>query len=98
MRRSTAFRQSACFVFLLGVSANASGCGKPEQGPECKAYLACVEEFDALRGTKTNVDRFLPEGACWGGDKGAEVCESSCRRGVPVLRAQEPRLACVRPK
>ena len=82
----------------LGVAlalAAAPACSDVEQGPGCRAFVACVKEADALRGTATNVDRFLPDGACWNGSKGAAVCESACRRGVPVLRAQESRLACV---
>lgn len=70
-----------------------AACGA-EQGPECKAFVACVEEFDTLRNTDTNVDRFLPDGACWNGDKGAAVCELACRRGVILLHQQENRLTC----
>jgi hypothetical protein len=75
--------------------AAAPACANVEQGPECRAFVACVKEADALWGTDTNVERFLPNGACWNGSKGAAVCEDACRRGVPVLRAQESRLACV---
>lgn len=70
-----------------------TGCGA-EQGPECRAFVACVAKLDAVKLTQTNVSRFLPEGACWGSDKSAQVCESSCRRGVIQLLAQEPLLAC----
>lgn len=69
------------------------GCGA-EQGPECKAFVVCVEELDSLRNTETNVDRFLPGGACWGGEKGAAVCEAACRRGVVLLHQQEASLTC----
>lgn len=71
-----------------------SGCGAAEQGPHCRAFVDCVAEFDGLRGTQTNVDRFLPAGSCWEGEKGAAVCENACRRGVPVLKQQEPALLC----
>ncbi|MBK6697267.1 MAG: hypothetical protein IPG50_34525 [Myxococcales bacterium] len=81
-------------LFARLVIALLPGCSDVEQGPECRAFVACVKEADTVRGTVTNVDRFLPSGACWGGEKGAAVCESACRRGVPVLRAQEPRVAC----
>ena len=81
----------------LGVAfalAATSACSDVAQGPECRAFVACVKEADVRRGTVTNVDRFLPDGACWNGSKGAEVCENACRRGVPVLRRQES-VACV---
>lgn len=69
------------------------GCGT-EQGPECRAFVACVAKLDSLKSTQTNVARFSPEGACWGSDKSARVCESACRRGVGQLLSQEPLLAC----
>lgn len=77
---------------LLALTA-ATGCGAA-QGPDCRAFVACVAKLDALKLTQTNVSRFLPEGACWGSDKSAQVCESSCRRGVIQLLAQEPLLSC----
>lgn len=85
--------------FFLAVSAVAQStllvaCGRAEQGPECEAFVECVTAVDVLRSTTTNVDRFLPDGACWGGTKGAEVCESACRRGVVLLLQQEPQLVC----
>jgi hypothetical protein len=80
-------------ILLPSVLALA-GCKDVEQGPDCRAFVACVQELDTLRSTRTNVDRFLPAGACWEGSKGAAVCESACRRGIPVLRTQEPRLSC----
>ena len=85
--------------FLFAVSAAAQStllvaCGRAEQGPECKAFVECVAAVDVLRSTTTNVDRFVPDGACWGGAKGAAVCESACRRGVVLLHQQEPQLVC----
>lgn len=71
----------------------ATGCSA-EQGPECKAFVACVAELDGIRSTQTNVDRFLPDGACWNVEKGAAVCESACRRGMSLLHEQEPSLTC----
>ena len=79
-------------LFVLSVSIW-TGCGA-EQGPECRAFVACVAKLDAVKLTQTNVSRFLPEGACWGSDKSARVCESSCRRGVVQLLVQEPLLSC----
>ncbi len=82
-------------LFTLFLSLTTwTGCGGAEQGPECRAFLACVAKLDALKSTQTNVSRFLPEGACWGSDKSARVCESSCRRGVVQLLSQEPLLSC----
>lgn len=85
--------------FFIAASASAMpallvACAGAEQGPECKAFVECVAAVDVLRSTQTNVDRFLPDGACWGGKKGAAVCESACRRGVVLLHEQEPRLTC----
>lgn len=88
LSRHPTWSLAATFWALLCASCGA------EQGPECKAFVSCVGELDVLHGTHTNVDRFLPEGACWGSDKGAEVCESACRRGIPRLREQEPQLSC----
>ncbi len=84
---------------LLAISAPAVwtllvACGGAEQGPECKAFVECVAAVDFLRSTQTNVERFLPDGACWDGPKGAAVCESACRRGVALLHEQEPELTC----
>lgn len=85
-------------VFIAGSASALSmllvACGRVEQGPECEAFVECVAALDVLRSTRTNVDRFLPDGACWGGAKGGAVCESSCRRGVVLLREQEPELTC----
>lgn len=86
--------RAAIAVAASIASFAAIACNDPEQGPDCRAFVACVKELDVLRGTTTNVARFEPDGACWDGKKGAEVCESACRRGVPVLRAEEPRLTC----
>lgn len=74
------------------------GCAEAEQGPQCRAYIECVRQADAERDTVTNVDRFLSDGACWDGTKGAAVCESACRRGIPVLRGQEPAITCEVPQ
>lgn len=78
------------FAFCISIL---SGCGA-EQGPDCRAFVACVAKLDALKSTQTNVSRFLPQGACWGSEKSAQVCESSCRRGVAQLLIQEPLLSC----
>ncbi len=83
------FAASASVLSTLFVA-----CGGAEQGPECKAFVECVVAVDVLRSTQTNVDRFLPDGACWSGRKGAAVCESACRRGVVLLHEQEPKLTC----
>jgi hypothetical protein len=91
LKRLTA-RRAMCA--LLTPAWLFGGCSSPEQGPHCRAFIACVADYDEMRGTRTNVDRFLPGGSCWEGEKGAEVCENACRRGIPVLRQQQPELAC----
>ncbi len=88
------FRRSFDAILASAVVTLVAACGGAEQGPECKAFVECVAALDALRSTQTNVDRFLPDGACWNGTKGAGVCESSCRRGVVLLHEQEPQLTC----
>ncbi len=87
-RRTILAISAAALWMLLGA------CRGAEQGPECKAFVECVGALDVLRSTQTNVDRFLPDGACWKGPKGAAVCESACRRGVALLHEQEPALTC----
>jgi hypothetical protein len=87
-------RRASLVWVSLTATALISGCAEAEQGPHCRAYVECVRQADAERDTVTNVDRFLPDGACWDGTKGAAVCESSCRRGIPVLRGQEPAITC----
>jgi hypothetical protein len=82
------------WLFIAALVGLGSGCAEAEQGPHCRAYVDCVRQADAQRGSVTNVDRFLADGACWDGVKGAAVCESSCRRGIPVLQKQEPAIAC----
>ncbi len=81
-------------VSAFALSTLLVACRDAEQGPECKAFVGCVAALDVLRSTRTNVDRFLPAGACWSGPKGAAVCESACRRGVALLHEQEPQLTC----
>lgn len=62
------------------------GCGAPQpQSEACRRFVACVRALDAQRGRSTNVDRFLPGGACWGGVAGARLCTEGCERGLPIL-------------
>lgn len=65
-----------------------AGCpdGQP-QSDSCRAYVACVAARDDARGTSTNVDRFLVDGACWGTAEGAAACDGACNRGLEVLRS-----------
>ena len=88
------FRWNLLAISALAVCTLPVACGGAEPGPECQAFVECVAAVDVLRSTQTNVDRFLPDGACWSGPKGAAVCESSCRRGVVLLHEQEPQLTC----
>jgi hypothetical protein len=87
--------RTAGLVWLLLFGAS---CGRAEQGPNCSAFVECVQQLDALRGATTDVARFEPGGACWKGDKGAEVCERSCARGLPRLESQQPELTCTMPR
>ena len=39
------------------------------------------------------MDRFRPEGACWGGiEAGAELCDRACTNGMIWLMEVEPTL------
>lgn len=71
------------------------GCGKAQQGPACRAFVSCVQQFDARNAVATDVARFMPEGGCWDSDKLADLCEKSCERGLPRLKAQDPGLECM---
>jgi hypothetical protein len=63
----------------------------------CRAFAACVAARDTARGTSTNVDRFLADGACWGTAEGASSCDGACTRGLEVLRSFPDALAeCAR--
>lgn len=88
------FRRAIRAISAVAAWTLLVACRRAEQGPECKAFVECVAALDVLRSTQTNVDRFLPDGACWNGRKGAAVCESACRRGVALLHEQEPELTC----
>jgi hypothetical protein len=69
-------------LFFVGCSG-----APPPQSASCQAYAACVAARDAARGTTTNVDRFLADGACWGTAEGAAACDGACTRGLVVLRS-----------
>jgi hypothetical protein len=57
------------------------------QSDSCRVYAACIAARDDARGTSTNVDRFLVDGACWGTAVGAAACDGACTRGLEVLRS-----------
>jgi hypothetical protein len=64
MRKSIRHVLWGALLCVLSVS-NWTGCGA-EQGPDCRAFVACVAQLDALESTQTNVSRLLSEGAYWG--------------------------------
>lgn len=70
-----------CALFACG--------GRVAQSVECKTYVACVRALDLAQGRTTNMNRFLPDGVCWGNAPTGELCETGCRRGVEWLRAHE---------
>lgn len=72
------------------------GCGPVEQTGSCRSFVACVEELDVARGTSTDAERYLPDGACWGGEKIAELCDRSCIKGLTLLGTQQPSLGCLK--
>lgn len=66
------------------------GCDGPvEQSASCAAYVSCVEARDLALGQSTNLDRFLPGGACWGGAEGGALCDRACTNGLDWLQANE---------
>jgi hypothetical protein len=63
-----------------------AGCGSGvPQRAACGDFVACVQARDMERGTTTNLTRFEPDGACWGGDEGADLCETACINGLEFL-------------
>jgi hypothetical protein len=75
------------FVAATAACSFVACIGVPPQSDSCRLYTACVAARDAARGTTTNVDRFLVDGACWGSDVGAAACDGACTRGLDVLRS-----------
>jgi hypothetical protein len=75
-------------VVLLFVSACESDTSQTES---CVQYIQCMEARDALSGITTNVDRYLPEGSCWGGiEAGRDLCDRSCVAGLKFLQDRDP--------
>jgi hypothetical protein len=61
------------------------------QTESCAHYVRCMEARDALLGITTNIDRFLPEGTCWGDiTAGQELCDRSCEAGLKYLQDRDP--------
>lgn len=59
--------------------------GPAEQSPQCARYVECVRARDVALGIQTDVERFLPGGACWGGFEGGELCTNGCENGLAFL-------------
>ncbi|HEX5751796.1 MAG TPA: hypothetical protein VFZ09_36590 [Archangium sp.] len=78
----------------LGLSLlGGTGCeGRQPQSASCQKFVACVNALDEARGSRTNLARFEPEGACWGSPEGAKLCGDACERGVGVMRERMPEL------
>jgi hypothetical protein len=70
--------------FLLLVA-----CGqRVVQTEACADWVACVQARDAAQGQSTNLERFEADGACWGGDEGAALCDRGCLAGLDWLRGE----------
>lgn len=69
-----------------------AGClgGPVAQTPGCAAYVACVQAVDATTAATTNLDRFLPGGACWVNGETGESCTTGCERALDRIRARSP--------
>jgi hypothetical protein len=77
-------------LFFVGLVASAAiACGVTRApAPSCVDYVACVQARDAARGATTDVERFLPDGACWtSAQEAADACAEACARGLDVLRS-----------
>ena len=80
---STALRDG-----LLLAALASTGCGGAvAQTAGCRDFVSCVQALDARDGETTDVARYVPGGACWGGEVGAKLCDDSCIRGLARLRA-----------
>ncbi len=75
-------------VLLAGGLAGCLG-GPVTQSPSCATYVACMRALDADAGTTTNLDRFLPGGACWVNSVTGDGCATGCQRGVAWLQARQ---------
>ena len=61
------------------------------QTESCAHYVQCLEARDAILGITTNIDRYKPEGVCWGGiTAGQELCDRSCEAGLKYLQERDP--------
>lgn len=71
-----------------------AGClgGPVEQSPGCATYVACLRALDADAGTTTNLDRFVPGGACWVNGVTGEGCATGCERALTRLKERTPAL------
>jgi len=73
------------FATLLG------GCAAPEgveQSASCGEFVRCIEARDEVRGVRTDLDRYVEGGDCWGNPEIAELCTTSCERGLEYLRGR----------
>lgn len=70
------------------------GClgGPVAQTVGCADYVACIKALDAPTGATTNLDRFLPGGACWVNGETGEGCATGCERALSRLRDRVPQL------
>jgi hypothetical protein len=67
-----------------------AGClgGPVEQTPGCAAYVACMRALDATTASTTNLDRFVPGGACWVNGETGAGCATGCERALDRTRAR----------
>lgn len=81
-------RAASFFLLLIPL---ASCRAEVEQSPACARYAACIRALDDAAGRETDLDRFDPGGACWGGsDVGATLCDRACTRGLQWEARRSP--------
>lgn len=68
-----------CVLLMVGILP---GCQEAEQTVACQQYVSCVRAMDQAESRVSNLERFEPNGACWGGPEGATLCDRSCERGL----------------
>lgn len=88
-QRKTGRKHLFWFGFLLFACVGFTwfGCATVTQSEECKAYVDCLAARDGQLKIQTDTLRFKPEGACWGGPEGADLCNRACKNGMVWLKS-----------
>ena len=71
---------------LISLTLWTVGCAEVEQSSSCATYVACIQAKDDVDGVETDLDRFEPDGACWGSPEGASLCDRACVNGLDWMQ------------